>query len=124
MKATSRENFTSTSQAFDYQKDAQGQLLRALVIRFSAMSARTIVRNHLNTRGKSPPAENDLRFHQTYPEPGVIRFYCGGNIKAWSDKVILPSQFRQGCASHRERAVLDRDTTLARGAARTFPSLQ
>jgi hypothetical protein len=77
-------------------KDAQGQLLRALVIRFSAMSARTIVRNHLNTRGKSPPAENDLRFHQTYPEPGVIRFYCGGNIKAWSDKVILPSQFRQG----------------------------
>ena len=78
-------------------KDALGQLLRALVIRFSAMSARTIVRNHLNKRGKSPPAENrDLRFHQTYPEPGVIRFYCGSNIVAWSDQVIAPRQFRQG----------------------------
>jgi hypothetical protein len=72
------------------------QLLRALVIRFPALSAETIVRSHLNKRGRIPSADNgDFLGHVAHPEPGVIRYYCGGNVVAWSDQVIVPSQFRQ-----------------------------
>jgi hypothetical protein len=76
--------------------DSRVHLLRALVIRFSPFSAETVVRCHLNGRGRIPPADHgNLRFHITYPEPGVLRSYCGTNILAWSDQVIVPSQFRE-----------------------------
>jgi hypothetical protein len=71
-------------------------LLRALVSRFSDMGAEAIVRCHLNTRGKTPPADDhSLRFVVSYPEQGVLRSYCGINTKAWSDEVVLPSEFRR-----------------------------
>lgn len=44
--------------------------------------------------GKSPPAAPDRRIVTSYPEPGVIRFYCGSNTKAWSDQVIAKPKFR------------------------------
>jgi hypothetical protein len=81
---------------FRLSSDARANLLRALVIRVSSLGAETIVRCHLNARGKTPPAdEGNLRFVVTYPERGVLRTYCGTNTKAWFDQVIQPSEFRR-----------------------------
>lgn len=76
--------------------DSRSDLLRALVIRFSEFDAKTIVRCHLNARGRAPLANSDLRIVRSDPEPGVIRFYCGMNVVAWSDQVISPHEFRRG----------------------------
>ena len=68
---------------------------RELVIAGSGMGFESIVHTNLNGRGSSPPAEQGtLRVHISYPEPGVLRTYCGGNTKAWSDEVIRPGEFR------------------------------
>jgi hypothetical protein len=75
--------------------DARGNLLRALVIHFSAIGAETIVGCYLNTRGRTPAADNRLRMVTSYPEPGVLRLYCGANTVAWSDLVIAPVNFRR-----------------------------
>lgn len=72
-------------------RDAQINLLRALVIHFSGISAETIVRCHLNSRGDR---DNSLRIVTSYPEPAVLRFYCGSDTVAWSDQVIVPEKFR------------------------------
>jgi hypothetical protein len=76
--------------------DSRAQLLRALVIRFAPFSADATLRCHLNGRGRVPPADNtSLRLHVCYAEPGVRRSYCGvGNLLAWSDQVIMQSEFR------------------------------
>ncbi len=74
-------------------RDAQTNLLRALVIHFSGVGAETILRCYLNERGKTP-ASNRIRFETTYPEPGVLRRYCGTDTTAWSDQVIVPEKFR------------------------------
>ena len=77
--------------------DRKINLLRALVVRFygfSGMGPEQIVRAYLNTKGKSPPANARLRIVTSYPEPGVIRHYCGGDTAAWIDEVIVPSKFR------------------------------
>jgi hypothetical protein len=82
--------------AFRLSNDARINLLRALVLRFSGFSAETIVRCHLNTRGKQPPAdEGHLRSAVSRPERGVLRSYCGTDTIAWSDQVIQPSDFRR-----------------------------
>ena len=73
---------------------ARGALLRALVIHFSRMGAESIVRCHLNDRGRSPLADSCLSMVVRYPEAGVLRTYCGANTSAWSDQVIVPSKFR------------------------------
>jgi len=75
--------------------DARRNLLRALVISFSGVGAETIVRCHLNSRGRTPAADNSLRMVTSYPEPGVLRLYCGINTKAWCDQVIIPKEFRR-----------------------------
>jgi hypothetical protein len=77
--------------------DARIHLLKALVVRFygeSGMGAEHIVNCYLNPRGKSPPAAADLRIKTSYPEPGVLRCYCGGDTVAWSDQVIAKLKFR------------------------------
>jgi hypothetical protein len=51
--------------------------LRALVISFSATSAEMIVSCHLNRRGRKPDGLGPLPFFTSYPEPGVLRKYCG-----------------------------------------------
>lgn len=71
-----------------------GYLLRALVLKFENNEPLTIVRSFLNDRGKNPSAHN-FNSHVTYPEPGVLRKYCGGDTCAWADQVILPSSFRK-----------------------------
>jgi hypothetical protein len=78
-------------------EDAKINLLKALVVRFdgeSGMGAEHIVNCYINKKGKIPRAAGDLRFETRYPEPGVIRCYCGTNTKAWSDQVIAKSKFR------------------------------
>jgi hypothetical protein len=75
--------------------DARRNLLRALVIRFSGIGAETVVHCYLNERGLVPAADNSLKMDVSYPEPGVLRLYCGANTKAWSDQVIAKWKFRQ-----------------------------
>jgi hypothetical protein len=77
--------------------DAAINLLRALVVRFdggTGMGAEQIVSAYLNERGRTPRASAALRIFTSYPEPGVIRYYCGANTKAWSDRVIAKWDFR------------------------------
>jgi hypothetical protein len=74
-------------------EDALAYLQKALVLKFEKNEPQTFVRGFLNKRGKNPSAHN-LNFHTTYPEPGVLRKYCGGNTCAWADQVVSPSSFR------------------------------
>ena len=82
--------------AYRLSNDSRTNLLCALVIRFSGLDAETIVRCHLNTRGKKPPTDvGHLRCAVSRPERGVLRCYCGTDTIAWSDQVIRASEFRQ-----------------------------
>ena len=63
---------------------ARTNLLRTLVLHFLGASAEAIVSSSLNERGRAT----------SYPEPGVLRSYCGTNTIAWSDQVIAPIKFR------------------------------
>ncbi|MGE0742222.1 MAG: hypothetical protein AB7O98_12855 [Hyphomonadaceae bacterium] len=72
-------------------------ILSSFVIRYygdSGMGFEQIVGCHVNDRPGDPARFDALRFHVSYPEPGVLRHYCGTNTKAWADWVISPSQFR------------------------------
>jgi hypothetical protein len=73
--------------------EALSYLLQALVMKFENNEPLTIMRSFLNKRGKDPSAHTFM-WRVTYPEPGVLRKYCGTNTCAWSDQVIQPSQFR------------------------------
>jgi hypothetical protein len=76
--------------------NARSNVLRALVMHFSGMGAESIVRCHLNSRGRTPAADNRLNIsHVSYPEAGVLRLSCGWNTKAWSDQAIAPTEFRR-----------------------------
>jgi hypothetical protein len=70
-------------------------LLRALVVHFSRMGPELIVSSYLNSRGRIPTAEPGLHIVVAFNEPGVKRMYCGSNIMAWSDQVIVPAEFRR-----------------------------
>ncbi len=70
-------------------------LLRSLVIKQSHMHEDHILACHVNSRGKNPSADGSLGINTSYPEPGVIRTYCGANSVAWIDAVIVADQFRQ-----------------------------
>jgi len=80
-----------------FSGDARQNVLRALVVRFSRMDASAIVRCYMNGRGhkRIPNTRLELGMIVSYPEAGVLRTYCGINTKAWSDQVILASNFRQ-----------------------------
>jgi hypothetical protein len=73
------------------------EMLKAFVVRFygfEGFGPDSIVAAYLNSRGKDPASRNPFQMQVTYPEPGVIRRYCGTNTKAWIDEVIVPSEFR------------------------------
>jgi hypothetical protein len=74
-------------------EDSLAYLLKALVLKFENNEPLTIVRSFLNTRGRNPTAHN-FNFHTTYPEPGVLGKYCGGDTSAWADQVVLASSLR------------------------------
>jgi hypothetical protein len=75
--------------------DACVEMMKALVVRFSGFSSEYIVQNYKNKRGGQPRRANEFQFHTEYPEPGVIRHYCGTNVQTWSDRVISREKFRQ-----------------------------
>jgi hypothetical protein len=70
-------------------------LLASLVCRCAQMHPEAIVRSYLNERGRDPSADPSLKFDVIYPERGVLRTYCGGNVKAWSDQVVNTKLFRR-----------------------------
>ncbi len=70
-------------------------MIRALVLRYADFGAQQILHCYLNKRGHEPEACDLLRIHIEYPEPGVIRKYCGTDVLAWIDTVIAPKEFRQ-----------------------------
>lgn len=76
--------------------DASIEMMKALVLRYEERGASYILRCYLNKRGQEPESCAE-RFQITveYPEPGVIRKYCGTDIQAWLDTVIVPEKFRQ-----------------------------
>lgn len=74
--------------------EARLALLRSLVVKFGAFSPEHLAHCHLNDRGKEPPAARGLMIVTSYPEPGVLRTYCGTDTKAWSDQVISSRSFR------------------------------
>lgn len=74
---------------------AHVEMMKALVLRYMEVEAHYLLRCFLNTRGSSPEAVDPFMICQEYPEPGVIRTYCGKNVQAWVDTVILPEQFRK-----------------------------
>ncbi|MSP43669.1 MAG: hypothetical protein EXR08_09945 [Alphaproteobacteria bacterium] len=70
------------------------EMLKALVVRYAQFGPETIVSAYVNERGHSPLHSDQFRFHNSYPEPGVQRVYCGTNTKAWIDQVIAPTSCR------------------------------
>lgn len=70
------------------------EVIRALVLRFQEFSASEILQCHLNSRGQHPPAVKRLDIHVDYPEAGVVRRACGGDIVAWMDEVVDENAFR------------------------------
>ncbi|MHC4040607.1 hypothetical protein RAD10_03120 [Bradyrhizobium sp. 23AC] len=73
--------------------EALSYLLPALVMKFENNEPLTIVRSFLNKRGKDPAAFT-FRWEVAYPEPGVLRKYCGTDTCAWVDQIISRSKFR------------------------------
>jgi len=76
-------------------RDASIEMLKALVLRYDDVGAPYILRCYINKRGREPQAHNPFQINVEYPEPGVIRIYCGTDIHAWIDTVIAPEQFRR-----------------------------
>ena len=73
------------------------ELLRSLVCRFDGFTGlgfETIVAAYLNDRKGGLSKRNPFQMTTSYPEPGVLRLYCGTNTITWADRVIVPSKFR------------------------------
>ena len=81
--------------AHELRDSAITDLLRTLVLRHEEATARQIAHSYLTRRGKKGKFAHPLDITVEYPEPGVIRRYCGGNIQAWIDAVITPEEFRK-----------------------------
>jgi hypothetical protein len=78
-------------------KDRILNMLRALVCRFNGRTGLgfdQIVSSYVNDRSGSPSQYNPFQITVAYPEPGVLRTYCGTDTKAWADEVISKSSFR------------------------------
>jgi hypothetical protein len=71
------------------------EMMKALVLRYKEAEAPYILRCYLNRRGRVFNACDPFQVWVEYPEPGVIRTYCGTDIQAWLDTVIAPEEFRQ-----------------------------
>ena len=71
------------------------EMLTTLVLRYEEAAGDRIVDAYLTRRGRAAKAAHPYWIHVTYPEPGVIRRYCGGNTLAWVDWVCRPEVFRR-----------------------------
>lgn len=78
-------------------KDNTINLLKTLVIgsvRRSDDEIPSIVGYYLNGRGQKP-ARRSIPITPAYPEPGVLRIYCGTNTMAWCDEVVAEDSYRK-----------------------------
>jgi hypothetical protein len=75
-------------------QDEMISMLRALVVSRAGFSPEHIMHCFLNGRGRNPIADGSLSIVGEYPEPGVRRRYCGGDVHGWVDEVINPAAFR------------------------------
>jgi hypothetical protein len=75
------------------------EAIRALVIRFAMPSGSAILQALLNRRRNRPAASGLLNVLIDYPEPGVVRKACGGDVIAWVDEVVNEREFRQTAQS-------------------------
>ena len=83
---------------FRISQDSQIALAMCLISRFNGKTGlgfEQIVHGQLNARSKNPARYDAFQFRKSYPEPGVLRTYCGANTVVWFDEVIRPSKFRQ-----------------------------
>jgi hypothetical protein len=69
------------------------EMMKAMVLRFSGCGAYEVLRSYLNTRSMEPAAY-PFQITVEYPEPGVLRTYCGTSVQVWCDSVISPVNFR------------------------------
>jgi len=88
--------------SYRLKKVDHASLLKVLVAFETTEVFENYVRCFLNSRGKAPAPLN-LSFAVEYPEPGVIRTYCGGDFCAWIDEVIVPNEFRKMPARAEDR---------------------
>ncbi len=77
---------------------ATSELLWTLVLRYEEAAARQIVQSYLSRRGYQAKADHPLQVRVEYPEPGVMRSYCGGNVLAWIDTVVNSTDFRRSAS--------------------------
>ena len=70
-------------------------MLTTLVARYENAPADRIVSAHLTRRGRAARLAYPYDITVEYPEPGVFRQYCGGDILAWVDSVSDPQRFRR-----------------------------
>lgn len=79
-------------------KPSRVELLKALVCRFNGFSGLgfdLIVASYLNDRKGGTARQDPFRIEVSYPEPGVLRTYCGTNTRVWLDEVISVRHFRK-----------------------------
>jgi hypothetical protein len=98
-----REEFHEHVPKHRINADEGTEAIRALLVRFANLSGSEILRSLLNERGKTPPATRVLHVYVEYPEAGVVRKTCGGNVIAWVDEVVDEEAFRQRKIKHRQR---------------------
>ena len=89
-----QELFHEHVPAHQLAQTATKELLRVLVLRYEEATAPQIVQSYLTRRGRQAKTNHPLRIIVEYPEPGVVRSYCGGNVHAWIDTVSDPKNFR------------------------------
>jgi hypothetical protein len=68
--------------------------MKAMVLRHE-VEASHILRSYLSKRGRDPESRDPFQIRLEYPEPGVLRKYCGTDVLVWIDTVINPRTFRQ-----------------------------
>ena len=76
-------------------KKTHWALLRNLVLQLEGAKAAQIVDVYLTRRGKAAKVAHRHRIVVDYPEPGVVRDYCGTDVLAWIDTVVRPDGFRR-----------------------------
>ena len=76
-------------------KKSHWALLRNLVLRYEEASTDQIVDVYLTRRGNAARVAHRFRIVVDYPEPGVVRDYCGTDVSAWIDTVVVSDHFRR-----------------------------
>ena len=76
--------------------DAAIEMMKALILCHQKADSSYVLRCYLNKGGEEPEACDP--FHITRdspPEPGVSRIYCGTDLQAWVDTVVVSDLFRR-----------------------------